>query len=266
MKRACIILASLMPWPALGGEYPDVGFVQDPQRHYFIKFECDPPTEQGMHCKFSEGVVHKNGGPEALAKALAELADNLRKGVDFKKETERMCAEIGSNMAGIIQAVRNGTKTAPPGMTQSSLDSLQAKPAPARADTLTMFESLQKVCASPTKESLENMARVQNDKETRTCELSLYTWEQDFIKQSDALWVHNGQPDGVCGVIDIATLEKDDHFWNYRTHSVVTNKNAIKDNTVFDCHKVDEAEHFYKWNAGDAADGIYVGCDYIKYP
>jgi hypothetical protein len=261
MKRACVVLACLVSRVAFADDFPTLGYVRDERSQYLIKFECDPPTEQGVVCKFSEVVVHNGGDAEALTKSLQQLDDDFKKGGPTDKDLQGMC----TNVQGVTEAIRSGAKTAPAGMTQYSLDRLLAKPEAARGDTLKFFEALEKACASPTKENFETMARVQNDKEARTCELSLYSWEQNFTKQSPTVWVHNPPPDGMCGVIDIATLEKDGGFWNYRSHRVVTNKDAIKDNKLFSCNNIDENEHLYKWNQEDP-DGHYFGCDYIKYP
>jgi hypothetical protein len=58
--------------PAVGAGIEVGAFdIANEKLYDFMKFQCDPPTAQGITCKFQEVGVHRKGGPDELAKSLA---------------------------------------------------------------------------------------------------------------------------------------------------------------------------------------------------
>jgi hypothetical protein len=55
-------------------------------------------------------------------------------------------------------------------------------------------------------------------------------YELTFRRQSATRWVSNAGPNGLCGVIEITTLEEDPQgsglLWTMNSRKVLTNKNA----------------------------------------
>jgi hypothetical protein len=97
----------------------------------------------------------------------------------------------------------------------------------ARSDLQNFWEGMAKLCAAPTAENWEALMRQQNDKDSRTCSISVNPFEQTFTQQDADVWVHNGEPGGICGVIAIATFEREPGggvLWNYRTREVARSK------------------------------------------
>ena len=105
----------------------------------------------------------------------------------------------------------------------------------------------------------EAILRLVHNRETRTCKIWLNKFEQTFSRTSDSMYTHASSPHGPCGVVNIATLERDRSLWNYRTKKVVTNRQGMSG--PISCKLLDETEHLYTWNNTV----FYKGCDYVKY-
>lgn len=259
MKRLVIVLACIQATGALAADndYPAFGMLMGEQAKDLMQFKCDPPTVQGLTCHFTQILVSKGGGPEKLKKSLANAPDLL-------KELEGgKAADTCASMKNLAHAIRTGA-TLPDKNQQAFLEKL-TKNTTERADTLRSFESVETACNTPTKENVEAWLRAENDKDTRTCSLLSNSFEQTFTIQSPNIWVHNGGPDGLCGVVTVTTFERDKDanskmFWNYRTRKIVTSKDAL-DTTLLNCRMLDEGEYLYTWRT----ETYFKGCDYIKY-
>ena len=73
-----------------------------------------------------------------------------------------------------------------------------------------------------------------------------------------------GGPSGECGLIEVATFERDpaeklSAFWNYKTRKIVTNKKGTA--VLLACSALDENEYAYSWKTQD----FFKGCDYVRY-
>jgi hypothetical protein len=189
----------------------------------FMKFNCDPPTPQSMSCKFEQVLITPKGGPDDLSKALATLPKAVKEFATDK--------EMGETCAGVRElaiAIRSGPPYNVPKST-AFLKKFDALTGQERADTIMDIERFEKACIEPTKENVEAMIRWDNKKASKTCTIWLNSYEQTFIQQSPDIWVHTGQAAGICGVIDVSTLERHDET----LRKIVTDKNATKDTKIF---------------------------------
>jgi hypothetical protein len=95
--------------------------------------------------------------------------------------------------------------------------------------------------------------------EMRTCEVWTTGWENAFTRQSDLRWVSNEGPSGICGVVEITTLEQEkanSPLWTMETRKIVTNKNA--DQTL--CKIPDETPAKYTWRDSTRK----LPCEFIR--
>ncbi len=60
-----------------------------------------------------------------------------------------------------------------------------------------------------------------------TCLITTNRYQRDFRRDSANRWVSTEGPEGVCGLIDVATLHDEGSVrWTMETHKVVTRKDA----------------------------------------
>ena len=60
-----------------------------------------------------------------------------------------------------------------------------------------------------------------------TCLITTNRYERDFRRDTASRWMSTEGPDGVCGVLDVATLhDQGGARWTMETHKVVTKKDA----------------------------------------
>jgi hypothetical protein len=234
--------------------YPSFGSVVNDQNKDFLHFACSPNSETSIVCSFSQVRIHSNGSSAAdLDKEMKEIPRTLKA---FKGD-KKQCPPITK----LAAAMRSGPPFNIP-ESKDFLDKWSTSSEPEHSDVLKDIESIEKVCLAPTNENVVAMIKWQNARNSRTCSLSVNSYEETFDQRGTGLWVHNGTPDGLCGVISISTLESDDKgiIWKYRVRRVVTDKNALKDNAIFDCKNIDEGEYVY----APQTSPFYKGCDYIK--
>jgi hypothetical protein len=259
MRRFFLVIACLYPLSAFAApdSFPSFGILSNAHERDFFQYSCAPPSARGLVCQFTQIKVHNIGKPEELAKALAATPE-VQKDISSGKSAQ-VCAE----MRKLVDALHRGK--APPGSDQAKFfSSITSQTPRERADMLRGVEGFDTACTAPTKENVEAMLRFQHEKESRTCTVWANSYEQVFTQQGPDVWVHNSPPAGLCGVINIATLEREagaGSLWNYRMRKIVTDKNAVKDTAVFSCKSLDESEYLYTWNSAE----YYKGCDYIKY-
>ncbi len=60
-----------------------------------------------------------------------------------------------------------------------------------------------------------------------TCLITTNRYERVFRRESESRWMSTEGPEGVCGLLDVATLQDDGGVrWTMETHKVVTRKDA----------------------------------------
>jgi hypothetical protein len=76
-----------------------------------------------------------------------------------------------------------------------------------------------------------------------TCLITTNRYERTFHKQTSTRWVSREGPTGVCGTIDVTTLQDDGGVrWTMDTERVVTNRDAAPE-----CHGVGERPETLSW-------------------
>ena len=82
-----------------------------------------------------------------------------------------------------------------------------------------------------------------SDLAPRTCLITTNRYQRTFQKQANAQWVSKEGPSGICGVVDIATLQDDGGVrWTMETHKVVTSRGASSQ-----CRTLDEERETLSW-------------------
>ena len=76
-----------------------------------------------------------------------------------------------------------------------------------------------------------------------TCLITTNRYERIFRRDSATRWVSTEGPDGVCGVLDVATLTDEGGVkWTMEMHKVVTKKDADAG-----CQAIDTAAETFSW-------------------
>jgi hypothetical protein len=76
-----------------------------------------------------------------------------------------------------------------------------------------------------------------------TCLITTNGYERTFQKQSATRWVSREGPTGVCGTVDVTTLQDDGGVrWTMETRRVVTKKDAAPE-----CQRADEGPDTMSW-------------------
>ena len=135
---------------------------------------------------------------------------------------------------------------------------------------LDPFRALATMCDHPTEENYLKIAKVEHDKDVRTCRVSSNPFTQEFVWVSDfgngGAWVVSSQPDGPCGVVQLSRFEKDKSdtsslFWRYVARKAATNPSG----TVLpglSCSAVDQGEYVYDWR-NTRSD--HLQCEFIDF-
>ncbi len=72
-----------------------------------------------------------------------------------------------------------------------------------------------------------------------TCLITTNRYDRVFRREAASRWTSTEGPDGLCGVLDVATLQDDGGVqWTMETHKVVTKRNASPTCEAFDTRSV----------------------------
>jgi hypothetical protein len=104
------------------------------------------------------------------------------------------------------------------------------------------------MCDKPTAKSIRDYLWYTLEKQTKTCRIWTQSWKETFTKQLENKWVSTEGPGGICGVVEVSSLEaKDSLVWSYETQKVVTNKDVNDVNSPI-CLKLNETKVRYGWD------------------
>ena len=101
-----------------------------------------------------------------------------------------------------------------------------------RAYGIRLLDVLTRVCEEPTAENVSAFARLQLDKETKTCRVWTHAYRETFVRQPTGIWVSYSGPAEPSGVAVLSTLEPDDRqakapvLWTYRSQQIPAGGNA----------------------------------------
>jgi hypothetical protein len=241
---------------AAATDYPYRGVTSGPEKD-FMQYSCERPTADGMLCKFTQLTIRKLANPDDLEKRLSRISEYEKEIRDDPQKHAEGCKEV----IEMVEALKSGR--APDKKAQATFDKHWSAASPEeRQDLLHVSALLQKVCDTPTRENFGEMIRAEHKKDMRTCMVNANNFEQTFQRGANGMWVHNGAPEGECGVISVSSFERDDpkfSLWNYKTRKIVTNKKGGSD--LLSCTIFDETEFTYTWKT----ETFFKGCDYVKH-
>jgi hypothetical protein len=235
---ACAILA--MP-PALAEtlDYPTSGVVRSTKTNDALYIECEPPLGTALACRFAALVVTK--------KDLSELRPFQRKECEM--------------LDGFARAYRDGEP--PPGVDAEAFRDRFAYRAPEQqAEINALVEAFGAFCKSGSADDEGQLLDVMRRKESRTCTLSINTYELRFSWDgATRRWVSESEESSEpCGAMRIATFERPPASrgnapWSYRItdHAGKPGENAA-------CPQPEASTVLY---APDPEE-IYVACDYMR--
>jgi hypothetical protein len=249
----------LMSDVAQASDYPLSGTVGHETEKDFITFECTQSSQERLDCLFAQIKIRRMGGPEALAKALAQIPKMLTEVRAGKLLNKDECSQYRE----LASAIDSGKPLASMAPTQVSefLRTRKAMPQAERSDMLKIMTAWIRACDEPSAASIETWLRIVQDRESRTCKLWAHNYNLSF-RQVGPNWVSSEGPAGACGTVTVVTLSRDDPqspLWNYAQQKIITNKGG--GNGFFKCQDLDEASYLYRWDVTE----YYKGCDYIKY-
>jgi hypothetical protein len=76
-----------------------------------------------------------------------------------------------------------------------------------------------------------------------TCLVTTNRYERAFHRETATRWVSTEGPEGVCGMLDVATLQDDGGVrWTMETHKVVTKEDASST-----CRALDTRQEVFSW-------------------
>ena len=81
----------------------------------------------------------------------------------------------------------------------------------------------------------------------------------DFVRVNDRKWVSNNGPEGLCGVVDLFTIEHESDspvLWTYTSHYSYTN------NAQGLCKGLKDEDSTYSWKAPSA---VRLQCEEFKF-
>lgn len=214
-----------------------------------IQYECSQKTAEILSCEMLQTSVRKSSSGKTLK-------DEIEKGVESLKSEKPLKPEECDGMQKVLEAMRN-----PPNI--DSAKEIRAMPVQAREDMAKWLVPFIEYCRNPTPQTMTKFVTANFDRDSRTCNVSGYRFSMNFKKVDDSVWASNSGPDGECGVITIARLEKSPEnpsFWNYVQQRVITNPNASVLAGI-PCSGFDRSEQRYVWRSKEK----YAQCDYVKF-
>jgi hypothetical protein len=78
--------------------------------------------------------------------------------------------------------------------------------------------------------------------DAQTCLVTTNRYSRTFQNQTATRWVSTEGPEGVCGVLDVTTLQNEGVRWTLEAHKVVTKRDASPA-----CRDVDEKPEVLSW-------------------
>jgi hypothetical protein len=120
------------------------------------------------------------------------------------------------------------------------------------------------VCEQPSEESLTKWAKLRDQREQRTCNVTSHEYKEAFKLTAGDIWTSNkSDAADKCGTVQIDTFQKETGpitNWTYKIRRIVTNKNA-EWSPGMKCNAIDETEDVFEDNSEER----FVKCDYIKF-
>lgn len=234
-----------------GVEYPDREVFINDKEHSRITARCTKIKDDigNISCTFNQITVsHLN------TKIDEERIAGLKRKND--NETQKEINEMKN-----IFCSKNSLKNLESSFNFSSID-----------DMNMIMNDINMFCNNPSKNKLIKFYENAKKIDKLTCSIEEKSYKQDFKYDFNSeRWIHQSEPKGDCGIIEISYIEKDPRenystfSWNYFIKSIATNK--TKDPVFGSCNDfIDETDHFYygKWSSQHETHQV-MDCKYIAF-
>jgi hypothetical protein len=257
--KATLIGATILALePSNAQDFPTTGLLFNARESHSVTYQC-AKTGDVLRCDFIQTAVRKKASSDSLQKALQQAVAEVPS--DKKRNLAGECKTARDDLE-IIEG-----KRPPLGRTKPSSFSPIEK-----TDALAMVKAIADYsCDGPTEEKGMQIARLLNDKKSRTCTVSSVPYSQAFELVRDPAsgartWVVKANPEGPCGLLQLSRFEPEvldgskREYWSYFARRATTNP---KGRTLLgsSCSGYDETEYKYDWRPKEWA----MQCDYIEF-
>ncbi len=257
------LLVSLMAFVAFFGghayaqfEHPTKGSVYNTKEPSYIRYDCEL-KKPNLECEFTYSSVRKKAEPEDWGEDLAELDENF---AELRRDWERgdntnLCEALAKSL---------GIFTGETPLPEDAKKKLSEMPEGQKADALKMLDAAKQLCRNFSKSALIEVARLEHDKDTRTCIVYSSFDRQTFSWEDENEWVSVQRNRGFCHSVTIERFERAkkpaSYFWLFFHRKTVTNPSEkIMEKT---CRELsDETEHKFDWRSRE----LFLNCDYIEF-
>jgi hypothetical protein len=174
-------------------------------------------------------------------RSRAELPKDLASKTEaqFRQDQQKMCSQKLSDNDTVARI-----KSYSPGHAASARDAM---------------ELIKAMCGCATKDCFTKVMLDQQSHEQNECTIYNSVIPVDFVKVNDRKWVSNNGPEGICGVVDVFTIEhepNDPILWTYTSHYSYTN------NTQGLCKGLKDEDSIYAWRLPKA---VRLQCDEFNF-
>ena len=236
---ALVLLLATTMGPAIGQERPRNGQLSNTKETNSLYFECGYSTGPSLSCRFNQFMVSttKPLTEEQISAEVESAMSNL--------PDEKTCQQMKDINEQIKAAETAGNLSA------DDLESVRE---------LTPF--LLSLCSNPSPETVRALVKFKSDRKAKTCNLWGLPFDLTFSWNTDTTrWESLSSPNGPCGVVTYAYMEKDgDYFWNYGQQKVVTNRGG-EDPLLGKCSEYPAEESHFQWQART----IHAQCEYVTF-
>ena len=258
-----------------GNDYPTTGMVYNTKEDSSITFNCTKTTDKFLDCDLVQTAVRKKTKASDWSKKLAEAKKQMPDAIkDISKD--KICDWVGSTVQVLEgkltpeQAAENAPKGAisdKKGFIKGMKEMSDSK----KQEMHDTMSALDEFCRTKSEESYLKIAKLEHEKEMRTCTVGSNPFKQRFKWVGDyagkGAWVVDAQPSGPCGVVQLDRFEADKTdsklvFWKYIAKKAITNPKGELFLPGMTCADLDQDEYPYDWkNERDSK----LGCEYIEF-
>ncbi len=280
MKKApvhfmILILSVLSSQAFAADEHPTTGIIYNTKEDSSITYNCTKMQSVGLECEFVQTAVRKKTKVGDLKKKLEEAKKQLP---DALKE---LSSEKSCDWLSIMLSVMEGKETpeqaaknAPKGAIsdkQHFIRSMKEMSPSKKQDLLASLRLVDEFCKTKSEESYLKIAKLDHEKEMRTCTVSSNPFKQNFKWVEDysgkGTWVVDAKPSGPCGVVPLDRFEADRTdsklvFWRYVARKAITNPKGELWLPGITCDGLDQNEYLYDWKQ-ERDDKL--GCEYVEF-
>jgi hypothetical protein len=256
MRQGCCVLllsvGAISPGLA-ADERPTLGTLYNTKENHSLTYEC-LLTEGVLNCDFVQVSVRPKSDPATAQKYLESSRAEFRKGFDAQ-ELDRNCKDLKK-----IEDINAGR-------TKPDFKPAREPNAFERSEWSKWLSAFQTFCGSRTEANFLAAARIQAEREQRTCRVNAYTFKQSFKSIGSGTWVTDGGAKGPCGIVQLSRFEPEVTAlgkssltnWRYFARKAIANPKGEWD--LGKCSELDQEEYLYDWRSDERG----LQCDFITF-